>query len=362
MGQSHDLAPVRADGWYAQLLQDAPQLQEVANLLGDKTLAFLAVAGLELLSLEVDPADAERTLVGLRPPGGEAFEMPLGALRTRLSAALAEPETRSTELGEEPTPDALRSFIGARLLLLAPLYGLRLGVLRVDDGGRAFLSVQAGGEAEEVPLDALAGLIASRVRAEGGAAAAPFQIDLEKVPRAAKHNAAGEYAETLALLGSWPGPLSVLLRSAQGRELASDAKATLATALGHLATAQLATGHPGAADEVLRLGLQWAQEESGPVAAELYRILAVSTLARDEAGQAIGLLRRALTLGAPPPSVLPPLARAFAKAGKPLPALLAARRAEASGAEDDLGERVSAAETALGEPWERFVAHLAEAS
>ena len=319
MGSSHDLGRVRADGWYAQLLRDAPQLEEVANLLGDKTLAFLAVAGLELLSIEVDPRDAEQTLVGLRPPGGEAFELPLGALRRRLSEALAEPEPRAATLADEPTEDELRAFIGPRLLLLAPLYGLRLGALRVAEDGRAFLSVQAAGEAEEVPLEALAGLVASRVRAEGGAAAAPFHIDLEKVPRAAQHNAAGEYAETLALLGSWPGPLSVLLRTEQGRELTVEAKATLAHALGHLATAQLATGHGGMADDVLRLGIQWAQEESGPVAAELYRTLATATLARGEAGQAIGLLRRALTLGAPPATVLPELAKAFAAVDKTPP-------------------------------------------
>lgn len=362
MGGSHDLGPVRADGWFAQLLEDAPQLQEVAQLLGDKTLAFLAVAGLELLSIEADPDDPEQTLVGLRPPGGEAFEMPLGALRRRLSEALAEPEERSAELAEAPTPEELRAFLGARLLLLAPLYGLRLEALRVEASGAAHLSVQAGGEVEEVPLEALAGLLASRVRSDGGAAPPPFQIDLDKVPRAARHNAAGEFAETLALLGSWPGPLSVLLRTAQGRALSPDAKTTLATALGHLATAQLATGHRGPAEEVLRLGLQWAQEESGPVAAELYRMLATSTLGRGEAGQALGLLRRALSLGATPVHVLPDLARAFAGAGQPLPALLAARRARAAGAEEDLSELVGEAEAALGAPWAGFVAHLAGSS
>ncbi|MEM1415409.1 MAG: hypothetical protein AAGH15_10930 [Myxococcota bacterium] len=361
MNGEHDLATVRTDGWFAELLQEAPQLARVAEAIGERTLAFLTVAGLQIASVDPDPDFPDMTTVELRTGAGdETTTLPLGELRRQLSVALSDPEPRAMTLPEAPTPDDLRAYIGARLLLLAPLYGVRFESLRIDANARPFARVTVGAANDHVPLDELRRLIEQRVRGEGGAPAQPFSIDLELVPAAAAAVADEDWPRAVRLLEAWPGPLSMLLRTAEGRDLGAEVKVTLAQALGFLAQGYAALGKTDLAEEVLRLGIQWGQEESGPVSAELFRILGAVSLGGERPGQAIGLFRRALGLGAPEPIVLPDLARAYAGAGHALPALLCVRRAAAAGTGGGLDDVEAKAREALGDPWERFERFLAE--
>ena len=82
------------------------------------------------------------------------------------------------------------------------------------------------------------------------------------------------------------------------------------------------------AEEVLRLGVQWVQD--GNVAGQLFAQLGEVAARQSQHGQAIGLLRRALSLGCPRGQVLPALAECFLARGRAVAALVCSRRGAAA--------------------------------
>jgi tetratricopeptide (TPR) repeat protein len=105
---------------------------------------------------------------------------------------------------------------------------------------------------------------------------------------------------------------------------------------------------------VLRLGIQWGQDQL-EVAADLFSRLGAAYVAQGRHGEAIGLLRRALGLGARRTDVLPQLARCFVARERYVAALLCADDAVAAGASADSVRAVRDASLAvLGDEWKRF--------
>ncbi|MDH5493174.1 MAG: hypothetical protein OEY14_14560, partial [Myxococcales bacterium] len=155
------------------------------------------------------------------------------------------------------------------------------------------------------------------------------------------------------LIGAWPGPLSLLLRTAEGQRLTPEVRVALASALGHLGTAYVRVGKLEWAEEVMRLGIQWGQD--GPAAGDLFRRLGEACVVGERSGEAIGLLRRALALEAPERDVLPLLARSYIDRGKFVAAAVCMERATALGlSSSELAEGALAIEEALGQAWTRF--------
>lgn len=354
-----DLKDVRADGWFERLGDGAPRFRDLCDVLGEKVVAFAIVAGVRITAVAVERRQLDSSLVTFSlGEGEEEHQMPLGELRHRLGASLSATEDHPASLEESPSIEELQRFIGYRYLLLAPLFGIRLRELHVHDEGPSSVVVDLGGASDVVPLDELRELVRERVRSESRGprpASPPFSIDLDLVPRAAEANERREYHRTVELLSAWPGPLSILLRTREGQELSKDVKAALARALGLLGSAHAELGNADWAEEVLRLGIQWGQEPGGEVTGDLFRRLGETQIKRGRPGPAIGLLQRALGLGAPRRSVLPVLARAFHERERHLPAALCAEEALALGLGDDVLEDIFEAScAALGPAWKKF--------
>ena len=91
--------------------------------------------------------------------------------------------------------------------------------------------------------------------------------------------------------------------------LTPDARGLIAKGLGLLGSACVALGEIEQAEEVLRIGIQYAQE--GVAAADLFRRLGEALLLNGRPGEAVGPLRRALAFGGAPALIMPSLARAF---------------------------------------------------
>jgi uncharacterized protein HemY len=119
-------------------------------------------------------------------------------------------------------------------------------------------------------------------------------------------------------------------------------------------------GELEAANEVLRLGVQWAGE-SGK-AGNLFLTLGRASVASENHGEAIGLLRRAIRLGIEERDALPLLARSLAARDQNLAAMVCADRARDLGADAAELEAVCAElETRLGEAWPLFQAWMSAA-
>lgn len=363
------LDPVRADGWFERLGDGSPHFKDLCAAVGERVVAFAVVSGVRISSVAVDPRVRDASVIEFSVGDhDDTHELPLGELRRRLAATLVATEHYPDQLSKSPPADELQRFIGFRYVLLAPIFGISLRKLLVGGGEEATVVIDLGAAREELPLEELRELIHDRVRAEarasrGGTGGSPFAIDLNLVPKAEQHNDDGDWAATLDTLGGWPGPLSMLLRTAEGQSLTPEVKATLAHALGLLGTACIETGEIDFGMEVMRLGVQWGQESGGAHVAGLFRRLGGAQLQNSRPGQAIGLLRRALSLGAAPKEVLPLLAESYLERGCHLPAVICAEHARQLGADAEAMRAIEAAAgEALGEPWTRFreVVPLAE--
>ncbi len=287
--------------------------------------------------------------LGEAEDGLEPQRLTLADFRRRLvGALLVEDDKPAPEPTRETEIEVIQLYIGVRYLLLAPLYGYSLRNLQLDEEGAQLVVLHDGVE-ETHDLDAFRFRVRALVREELERIATGSRnaIDLSKVSEAEAAALRKDWAKVVQLLGSWPAPLAIFLRTPEGQLLTQDARALIAKGLGLLGSACVHLGEIEQAEEVFRIGIQYAQE--GVAAADLFRRLGEALLQSDRPGEAIGPLRRALAFGGAAVDVMPPLARAFAKRKKWVAAYACLRDAlDAGVSERDIAEELRQIEGALG--------------
>jgi tetratricopeptide (TPR) repeat protein len=349
------LDALRTDGWFERIGEGIGSFQALCEIVGERFFAFSIIVGARITALTIDRRSPDQTLVdfvvGSAESDGdlEPQRLTLADFRRRLVGALLVEEEKHAPAPERDTDvEAIQLFIGVRYLLLAPLYGYSLVSLAMhgDDGE---LSVLHDGVEEKYDLDGFRLRVRSHVREELDrvATGARSAIDLSKVAEAEACALRKEWPKVIALLGTWPAPLAIFLRTPEGQMLAPEARALIAKGLGLLGSACVHLGEIEQAEEVFRIGIQYAQE--GMAAAELFRRLGEALLINERPGEAIGPLRRALAFGGLPQEVLPPLARALWKRGRYVASFACLKDALAAGApEKDLAEDIREVENKLG--------------
>lgn len=357
------LDDVRADGWFERLGEGSAAFAQLTGIVGSRFVAFAIVAGLRITALAVDARtpDASSVEFGVGD-GGPSQKMPLGEFRRRLAAALLGEDEPARPLPPSPKSEDLQALIGFRYVLLCPIFGIRLVSLKVSTKSEPLVEVERAGGKATLTVTALRELVRQGIRDEAARAAAPrapFAIDLEIVRTARLAAETGQPERVVSLLGGWPGPLSMLLRTAEGQGLSKEVRATIAEGLGILGSAYAVLDRVDWAHEVLRLAIQWGSD--GPATADLFRRLGQAHLETERPGEAIGLLRRGLALGGQPEVILPLLARAFAGRQRHIAAMLTVEQAVDAGVDMAVLASVHEEATgALGDRWARFRAYLAE--
>jgi hypothetical protein len=351
------LKDLSSDDWFEILGREIPSFDEVCEIIGKRFVAFAFIAGIQINSIAYNQDDPDTSEVGFRidDDEGEGQTLSLKQFREFVTEAVLSNGDPPLELPVAPIIEDVGRAIGNQYLLLAPIFGVHILDFRYGGSELPTISVQVGSDIEEVTVQAFRNLLRDGVRATlaNTRASAPFSIDFRRIPQAESANRAKDYDQTVALLGAWPGPLSLFIRTAQGQSLGSAEKGTLAAAMGLLGTAYLAKGQRETAEDVLRLGIQWGQDAVST--SDLFVALADARVLDDSPGEAIGLLRRALTLGASRELVLPKLARCFAECKRYVAAAVCledmrAASIEAEGVEE-LRERV---DKVLSPYWERI--------
>jgi hypothetical protein len=355
------LDAVRTDGWFERIGEGIGSFQALCEIVGEAFFAFSMITGARITALTVDRRNPDNTLVdfvvGTGPdddPNAEVQRLPLGEFRQRLVGAL---------LTEDPTPavperdgdvEGLQQHIGVRYLLVAPLYGYSLRKLVVR-GAESHLVLLHDGEEEVIELGEFRAHLRAHLRdelerASGGQRSA---IDLTKVGEAELAAEKGDHAKVFSLLSGWPAPLAIFLRTPEGQMLAPEARSLIAKGLGLLGTASVELDEAAQGEEILRLGIQYAQD--GPVASDLFRRLGEAMMATGRHAEAIGTLRRALSLGASPRLAWPALARCFLRRERYLAALTCVREARAAGVDEPaLVPELLAVEEKLGSSLTRW--------
>ena len=352
------LDALRTDGWFERIGEGIGSFQALCEIVGERFFAFSIIVGARITALTIDRRSPDQTLVdfvvGSAETDGdlEPQRLTLADFRRRLVGALLVEEEKHAPAPERDTDvEAIQLFIGVRYLLLAPLYGYSLVSLGMQGGAgdEGELSVLHDGVEEKYDLDGFRLRVRSHVREELDrvATGARSAIDLSKVAEAEACALRKEWPKVIALLGTWPAPLAIFLRTPEGQMLAPEARGLIAKGLGLLRSACVHLGEIEQAEEVFRIGIQYAQE--GMAAAELFRRLGEALLINERPGEAIGPLRRALAFGGLPQEVLPPLARALCKRGRYVAAFACLKDALAAGApEKELADDIREVEAKLG--------------
>ncbi|HEY2733515.1 MAG TPA: hypothetical protein VGI70_06000, partial [Polyangiales bacterium] len=216
-----DLADVRTDGWFEQLADEIPEFEQLCELLGSRFVAFSFIAGVRITAVAYDSHSPDASQVDFELGEGMAPERAsLSEFRERLGQLLASSDSEELDLPSEPSVEDVRACIGRHYLLLAPVFGIRVSALHLVDGV-PMVEVDLGTAREEISVQGLREILDGAVRAEVARArpAAPFSIDFKRIPLAEEANKRGDFDETVSLLGAWPGPLSMFLRTPQGQAL-----------------------------------------------------------------------------------------------------------------------------------------------
>jgi hypothetical protein len=351
-----NLDAVRTDGWFERIGEGIGSFHALCEIIGERFFAFSIIVGARITALTVDRRNPDLSLVdfvvGLSDSDDalEPQRLTLADFRRRLAGALLVEDdkplpapTRETEI------EAIQLYIGVRYLLLAPLYGYSLQELILEDKLGPQLVVLHDGVQEAHDLDAFRLRMRALVRdeLERAATGSRSAIDLSKVIEAEDAAAKSEWTRVVQLLGSWPAPLAIFLRTPEGQLLTPDSRALISKGLGLLGSACVQLGQTEQAEEVLRIGIQYAQE--GMAAADLFRRLGEALLDGDRPGEAIGPFRRSLAFGGSPADVSLPLARAFLKRKKLVAAYACLRDALAAGVDErDLADELREVEAGLG--------------
>lgn len=312
------LENVRTDGWFERIGESVGSFQALCDVIDERFFAFSLITGARITSLTVDRRIPENTVVEF-VVGGEddgpitpedTQRATLGDFRRRLVHALVGEEPAAPAPKRDTDTQAIQLHLGVRYLLLAPLYGYSLQELTIEDGASR-VAVLHDGIAEHYALPAFQALLRDAVREDLERVSGGGQrqtIELSDVGRAERAFEAGDYRGVVDLLGGWISPLTIFLRTPEGHTVSLETRATICRALAVLGSAYVEEGDPAVAEDVLRLGIQFAGETAS--APDIYVRLGRALLAGGRPGEAIAPLRRAANLGHEQGAWLP-LAEAF---------------------------------------------------
>lgn len=355
----YDLSAARPDGWFDEVLAQSKDFERACEIIGRSTLGLALIAGARVLSLTANPHAEDLTTVefsiGQDPT---VRQVPLSEFRETIGQFLLTP-LQSWNLPDNPDVEALQAHIGGRYMLEASLFEVEPLELR-HDLGLSEIALQFNELRHVLALEDFRDVLDERVRSELGLDRQDDNaIDLAVVDQAEDANAHGNWGATVALLNPWLSPISMLLRTGEAESLSEDVHGRLSVSLDLLGTAYANMGELDAANEVLRLGIQWAGE-SGK-AGGLFLALGRASVAGEKHGEAIGLLRRAIRLGAEERDALPLLAQSLSAREQSLAAIVCNERARELGANaaelEALGAELQAR---LGEAWPRFQAWMSD--
>jgi hypothetical protein len=333
LGAVVHLSHVRTDGWFEQFGKRITHFDKICEIMGGRFLAYSIILGIQIRSLTTDARFQANTGVEYTLGDDQLQALPLGEFRIRVVQAIIQSERASWEPKLPLTIEEAGDIIGGRNLLLAPLFDISLEqlVLASLDRGRprALVGYLSEDGFNLVDLRDFDELIRGKVRRDlAGTAEEPFKLDLGVVKLAKQAFEEGDLDRVITTLDTWPGLLSILLRTPVVHDLTDEQRSLIGESLELLGIAFEKRDRDVWSEELFKLGLQFARD--GQVAARLYQRLGVLLVKKERFGESIAILRRALALGAPEEEILASLGRAFLMRNKIIPATALLEQAAAS--------------------------------
>ncbi len=340
------LAEIRADGWFEQLGNQIGQFDRICDVLGAHFLAYSIILGIQVRSLTVDPRYSSNTSVEFSTGDDQLQTLPLTEFRIRVVQAVMQGNRLPVDPSLPLRIEDAAAMIGGRNLLLAPLFHVSLEQLILasldPEEPRALVGYMSREGFSFIDLRDFDDLVRGKVRRDlAGTAEKPFKLDLGIVETAKKAFKQGDMDKVIETLETWPGLLSILLRTPVMRSLDDEQREIIGEGMELLGIAFAGREREAWIEELFKLGLQFVRE--GEIAGRLYFRLGTMLTENDRFSEAIGLLRRAHALGLPKEKIIPLLGRAFLRTDKVVAGAALLEHASANGMltaefEDDLSK------------------------
>lgn len=361
IGAVVDLTPIGADHWFEQVRKSSEAFDTLCEVMGERFVGYALIAGVQITGLTIDQLTPSNTIVEYKiGEEGPIRATPLPQFRVQLVSLLLSdnPDTGPVVLPLDLAQ--AQRLVGVRYILLAPLHGLSLRSVVLEAAGRtprAYVLMAKPGDDEaddEIDVGDLRDRLNAEVQAElESVRDQPFRLDLERVAEVEEAADEEDWEKIVNMIGGWPGPLSLFLRTREGQNLDTSNRARIGRALRLLACAYRALGRSAWAEELYRLGLQFIAE--GSEGSELFRDLGAAMMEEHRFGEAIGPLRRALNLGASIADIGPNLGLAFLRQRRCVAAIAVLEQArEAGGDEDKILSSIRLAMAILGDDAEQW--------
>lgn len=323
MGAVVSLAEVRTDGWFEQLGARIKNFDRICEVMGSRFLAYSIILGIHVRSLAVDSRFPVNTKIEFTLDGSQVQSLPLGEFRLRVVQALIQDQKPLVEKTFPLTVPGATAMIGGRALLLAPLFGICFEQIIAtntelnDVAGIVGFFMDDGFHFMRIRDFNI--LIFEKIKEDlASGNQEPFKLDLELVPIAREAFEKGDLDKAISTLDAWPGLLSILLKTPMARTLEDAQRESIGEGLEILGASFERLERDPWSEELYKLGLQFAKE--GNTAGRLYLRLGMLLVRMEKYGEAIGPLRRALTINVDREKALCSLAHAFLRRGKIIPA------------------------------------------
>ncbi len=318
------LADIRADGWFEQFGKQISQIDKICEVIGERFLAYSIILGIQLHSLTTDPRYPANTSVEFTLDDDQLQTLPLAEFRIRVVQAVIQGNRVPVEPSLPLSVEEAAGLIGGRNLLLAPLFDISLEQLVLASLNPEEPRALVGYITEEgfnfIDLRDFDELIRGRVRRDlAGTGEEPFKLDLAAVQLAKKAFEDKDFDQVIATLETWPGLLSILLKTPTMRALEDDQRLAIAEGLEILGAAFEQRDREAWSEELYKLGLQFERE--GEIAGRLFHRLGLLLIHGGRFAEAIGSLRRALNLGISADEINPVLGRAFLRTNRVIAAV-----------------------------------------
>ncbi|MEZ4288166.1 MAG: hypothetical protein R3A47_08500 [Polyangiales bacterium] len=344
----YSLTEISEPNWFSDLLEQNADLQKLSELLGERRVAMCVLCGVQITSIRVDPRTVGNgTVEVLAADGVSNEEHRISDLIRSIASHIVSLRDDSFEAifgwSKEERPlsaDELRSVLGQKTILLAPIFGIELQELRVQ--GQEVEVVYYGDDDEWVEsydefVETLHQCVLNEALLEPDD---PLEgIDRKVLPEVRLAMDKKDWNRCVELLSPWLGGLASIHRQHAFSSLDEDAQVDLIEGVASLGISLARTSQPVLADELLRLGAQWAANTD--LAGQMYRLLGQASMEKGAYAEAIGLLIRSIRLSDDVPSVHLELGKCFRQTGRPVAAALCFQRAAELGIEDASNELMS---------------------
>ncbi len=344
----YSLTSCGSGSWLPQLLTESEEAAILCEVLGAPFLGLALISGLRIHQVALEPHNlvASQIACTFDEEGAEEVILSVQELRQRLVRELEQRLSLRPRLSlpAEPSLEQLSECIGIELCFAAPYLNIAMRELSLSNEEAQVEFLTSDEEALRWELQAFQQMLIERLRQQVDAGLTRPKLTPDQYQQLEEAQAQEQWQLAVDILYPWYLRLSAHARVGKGVRAGKGVRFAKGVEQGGSELAPAEVEHlellafslqklelVGYAEIIMRGALQLPAKAEAK--AHIFRGLGVLLLEQKRAGEALGYLRRALSLGFPSKDILPDLAKCLADRRRFVAAAGCLERARSEGAD-----------------------------